>query len=305
MPTLRALECLVAVADSGSITEAAQRLHSSQPAVSHQLSSLEREVRTVLLHRLPRGVVLTPAGRAAVAHARVALAAAASSVRAARATVEGRTGSLRLACAQSLTVGLVAPVVRDWHKRRPEVSVVLHEAVVMDDALGLLERDEVDLVLVPGPVPGAWTVTDLVEEEVVLTAATDHAWAERSVVRLADLDGCGLVHFAADNSLSTWLDQSLARAGVHPVPVVRTSVTSTAPQLAAAGLGVAVTPLSAVGDGFSGVVRSFEPRWTRRLVAVTAAEPDPLVGRFVADVRRRGLRVPRAVRTQLSGGDEH
>jgi DNA-binding transcriptional LysR family regulator len=35
MPTLRALECLVAVADSGSITEAAQRLHSSQPAVSH------------------------------------------------------------------------------------------------------------------------------------------------------------------------------------------------------------------------------------------------------------------------------
>jgi DNA-binding transcriptional LysR family regulator len=259
----------------------------------------------VLLHRLPRGVVLTPAGRAAVVHARVALAAAASSVRAARSTVEGRSGSLRLACAQSLTVGLVAPVVRDWHERRPEVSVVLHEAVVMGDALGLLERDEVDLVLVPGPVPDAWTVTDLVEEEVVLSAATDHPWAERSVVRLTDLDGCALVHFATDNSLSAWLDQSLARAGVQPVPVVRTSVTSTAPQLAAAGLGVAVTPLSAVGDGFPGVVRPFEPRWTRRLVAVTAAEPDPLVARFVADVRRRGLRVPRAVRTQLIGDDDH
>ncbi|MFD0608292.1 helix-turn-helix domain-containing protein [Streptomyces aureus] len=55
MASLRALECLVAVADSGSITQAALLLHSSQPAVSHQLASLERETRTLLLRREPRG----------------------------------------------------------------------------------------------------------------------------------------------------------------------------------------------------------------------------------------------------------
>ena len=44
MATLRALECLVAVADTGSITEAARLLHSSQPAVSQQIAALERHV---------------------------------------------------------------------------------------------------------------------------------------------------------------------------------------------------------------------------------------------------------------------
>ena len=51
MATLRALQCPVAVADSGSVTQAARLLHSSQPAVSHQLAVLERETRTVLLRR--------------------------------------------------------------------------------------------------------------------------------------------------------------------------------------------------------------------------------------------------------------
>lgn len=88
MASLRALECLVAVADSGSVTQAARLLHSSQPAVSHQLAALERETGTMLLRREPRGVKLTPAGRAAVADARRAIEAAASAVQSARAVGE-------------------------------------------------------------------------------------------------------------------------------------------------------------------------------------------------------------------------
>src|SRR5882757_4923146 len=101
MASLRALECLVAVADSGSITQAARLLHSSQPAVSHQLAMLERETRTILLRRDSRGVTLTPAGRAAIADALRAATAAAAAVRSARATGEAAGGVLRLACAQS------------------------------------------------------------------------------------------------------------------------------------------------------------------------------------------------------------
>src|SRR5690349_14536985 len=99
MPSLRALECLVAVADVGSITQAARLLHSSQPAVSHQLAALEREARTTLLRREPRGVVLTPAGRAAVGEARRAVESAASAVRLARAAGRAGGGTLRLGCA--------------------------------------------------------------------------------------------------------------------------------------------------------------------------------------------------------------
>jgi Bacterial regulatory helix-turn-helix protein, lysR family/Carboxylesterase family len=61
MATLGALECLVAIADSGSITQAARLLRSSRPAVSHQLAVLEQETRTPLFHCERRGVKLVVA----------------------------------------------------------------------------------------------------------------------------------------------------------------------------------------------------------------------------------------------------
>ncbi|MET7930965.1 LysR family transcriptional regulator [Streptomyces sp. NPDC005349] len=303
MASLRALECLVAVADSGSITQAALLLHSSQPAVSHQLASLERETRTVLLHRESRGVRLTPAGRAAVADARRAVEAAASAVRSARAAGEAAGGVLRLACAQSLTVPLLAAVIRRWHRRHPEVAITLRESTAMDEALGLVDSDEVDVAVLTAPSADHFTVTAIAEEEIVLAAPTDHPLTEQPTVRLEDLEGVPLVHFAPDNGLSAWLDQSFAHAGVHPETVMRTSVTAAAPQLAAAGLGVAVCPVSAVSPGFPGAVRSFSPRWVRQLAAVTSAEPDPLAARFIGDLRNHGMRVPRGVQTQLAQDD--
>ncbi len=303
MASLRALECLVAVADSGSITQAARMLHSSQPAVSHQLAALERETRTALIRREPRGVKLTPAGRAAVADARRAIEAAASAVRSARAAGDASGGSLRLACAQSLTVPMLAPVIRDWHRRHPQVAISLRESAVPAELLGLVDSDEVDILLVPGPVSERYTTTPVTEEEIVLTAPGNHRLAQLPSVTLNDLDGVQLVHFAADNGLSGWLDRSLTRAGVRPETVMRTSVTAAAPQLAAAGLGVAVTPISAVSAGLPGAVRSFSPRWIRQLIAVSPGALDPLAARFVTSLSTRGVRVPRDVKAQLSNSD--
>lgn len=302
MTSLRALECLVAVADSGSVTQAARLLHSSQPAVSHQLAALEREVGTVLLRREPRGVKLTPAGRAALVEARRAIEAAASAVRSARAVGEATGGSLRLACAQSL-VSVLAPVVRVWHHRHPEVTISLRESTSAEELHGFIDADEADIVLMPSPVPDRFTVTAVADEEIVLAAPTDHAIARQPVAYVVDLQGARLVHFAPENGLSTWLDRSLTKAGVRPEPVMRTAVTVAAPHLAAAGLGVAVCPVSAISAGFPGAVRSFSPRWVRQLVAVTPATPDPLAARFIADMRSHGVRVPDDVRSQLAGGD--
>ncbi|MFF7452420.1 MULTISPECIES: LysR substrate-binding domain-containing protein [unclassified Streptomyces] len=302
MPSFRALECLVAVADTGSITQAAALLHSSQPAVSHQIASLERETRTALLRREARGVKLTAAGRVAVADARLAVEAATAAVRSARAVGEAGGGSLRIGCAQSLTVALLAPVLRDWRRRHPDVTVALRELALMDEALRLIESDDVDVVVLADPPSDRFQVSAVAEEEIVLAAPTGHPLAERAALRIQDLDGAPLVHFTADNALGAWLDQCFARAGVHPEAVMRTSVSAAAPQLAAAGLGVAVCPVSAVSAGFPGVVRSFTPRWTRQLMAVTSAEPDPLVARFVSGLRRQGVRVPRSVQRQLDAG---
>jgi DNA-binding transcriptional LysR family regulator len=300
MPSLRALECLVAVADSGSITQAARLLHSSQPAVSHQLAVLEREAQTVLLRREPRGVKLTPAGRAAVADARRAIEAAASAVRSARAVGQAAGGSLRLACAQSLTVPMLAPVMRRWHRRYPDVTITLREAATIEVFLGLVDANEVDMALVPLPVPDRFTTTFVADEEIVLAAPSGHPLARGSTVRMQDLQGAQIVHFTPDNGLSGWLDRSLTAAGVHTETVMRTAVSAAAPQLAAAGLGVAICPVSAISAGFPGAVRSFSPRWVRKLVAVTPTKPDPLTARFIGDLQTRGVHVSSDVRTQLT-----
>ncbi len=297
MASLRALECLVAVADSGSITEAARLLYLSQPAVSHQLALLERETGTPLL-REPRGVRLTPAGRAALTDARRAVESAESAVRSARSVGAADGGTLRLAAAQSL-VSVLAPVMTDWHLSHPDVLLTLREATAVDVLLGFIEVNAVDFVLMPPPATDRFVVTEVAEEEIVVVAPTDHPFAGRPVVTIKELDGLPLVHFAHENGLSGWLDRCFAEAGVRPVPVMRSAVSNAVPQLAAAGLGVAVCPVSAVGGGSAGIVRRFSPRWVRPLAAVTAGEPDTLSARFIADLRRHGVEVPPAVSRQL------
>jgi DNA-binding transcriptional LysR family regulator len=301
MPTLRALECFVAVADTGSLTQAARLLHSSQPAVSHQLAALEREAQTILFRREPRGVKLTPAGRAAVPDARRAIDAAASAMRSARAVGEAGGGRLRLACAQSLTVAVLAPVIRMWHRRHPDVTITLRESAALDEFLGFVDSNEVDVAVGALPVPDRFTVSLVADEEIVVAAPSGHPLARQPSVRIQDLEGAGIVHFSPENGLSRWLDRSLAAAGIHTETVMRTAVTTAAPQLAAAGFGIAVCPVSAVGAGFPGVVRSFSPRWVRQLAAVTAATPDPLSAQFIGDLRTRGVHVSSDVRAQLTG----
>ncbi|WP_314412829.1 LysR family transcriptional regulator substrate-binding protein [Streptomyces sp. DSM 40484] len=129
---------------------------------------------------------------------------------------EAGGGLLRIGCAQSLTVALLAPVLRDWRRRHPDVVITLHELAVMDEALRLVESDEVDVAVLPDPPSDRFQVTAITKEEIVLAAPTGHPLAQRASVRIQDLDGAPLVHYTAHNRLGAWLDQSFARAGVNP-----------------------------------------------------------------------------------------
>src|SRR6516162_5263145 len=82
---LRHLRYFVAVAEEGSLTVAAEkRLHTAQPSLSRQIRDLEYEVGVPLLTRSVHGVELTPAGRAFLDHARLALTQAEAAAEAAR-----------------------------------------------------------------------------------------------------------------------------------------------------------------------------------------------------------------------------
>src|SRR5262245_34648567 len=124
---LRQLECFVAVVEEGAFTRAARRLGIAQPSLSEQIRTLERELGGPLVERLPRGLSVTPAGRAPLPEARTALRAAERGARSARAALEVGTGDLEIATVLSLAVGFLPRVIQVWHERYPGVAIRLHE----------------------------------------------------------------------------------------------------------------------------------------------------------------------------------
>jgi DNA-binding transcriptional LysR family regulator len=294
MLSMRGLECLVAIVDEGSLTKAAAVLHMTQPALSHQIAAIERELGTPVIERLPRGIRPTAAGLVAVAEARIALAAASKVVTSARGAAAGTTGRLRIACAETMTGWLLAPVLRSWHRRFPEVELDLKEFTSADRMLEVLVAGGADVIVAPPPTVTAEHVENLGAEEIVVVAAPDHRFAAMAAVPLEELKDEPFVHYVQDNGMAPWVDQFAAERGVLlPRPALRTGSPRTAAQLASAGLGVAIVPVSALTPRPDATVRPFDPPALRDVIVVVAAPHDALVRRFVADLRHRGLPMPR------------
>jgi DNA-binding transcriptional LysR family regulator len=289
MTTLRTLECLVALIDHGSVSAAAAALHMSQPALSHQIASLEKELGTPVAERLWRGVRVTAAGRAAAEEARVALRAADQAVQIGRRVGRGGAGCIRIACVETMTAWLLLPVLRQWRSRRAEVHLELSEFSSADDMVEMIEAGRIDLAI--GPRSGHTDVHVEVfgEEDVVVVAAAGHPFADLNAVPFQAIAGEPFVHYDPDNGLAAWVDELAARHQVVLDAVLRTRSARTAAQLAAAGMGVAIVPVSALPNRPAGTVRRLRPIVKREVVAVVAAPSDTLVHQFVADIYRRGV----------------
>jgi DNA-binding transcriptional LysR family regulator len=300
MPTLRALECFVATVEAGSITSAAARLHLSQPALSHQIAALEHELGSPLLQRLPRGIRPTSAGREVLRHAQDALEAADRVVRAGRAVSALDEGQLRIGCAGSMTAGLLAPLLRGWRRRHPRVRLVLQEQNSADALAAMITDDEIDVAISPRPTRWDGAVELLAREELVIIFPTgDPLGSKPGPVPISALHGYPLIQYAGPHGLAGWLDGLLAEHRVLPEVVIRTRQITSAPALAAAGLGAAVVPVSSLSAGFTGTVHRLDPPQSRDIVALTAGRDDVLVAQFVTNMKATGLRIPAAIARQL------
>lgn len=133
---LRQLEYFCAVADTGSINEAARRLHMSQPPLSHQMQMLEQELGVQLLLRTSRGVVLTESGKLLYQRATDLLHYAGSTRQ--EVTAAGRRRVLRLGITSS-TVGTLIPYLSRFSARYPEVRFQVQDGSTFTLFHALLE----------------------------------------------------------------------------------------------------------------------------------------------------------------------
>jgi DNA-binding transcriptional LysR family regulator len=262
----------------------------SQPALSHQLASLERELGTPVVERLPRGVRVTAAGRAAAEEAQIALAAAAKAVQIGRRVGRADAGSIRISCAETMTTWLLGPVLRQWRLQRPEVQLDLSEFTSADVMVERLEAGGVDIAIGPRPTSTTAHISVFGQEEIVVVVAPGHRFAGLTDgIAVCDLADEPFVHYNLDNGMAAWVDAFADRHHVVLNPILHTRSPRTAAQLAAAGIGATLVPVSAVGAAPSGVVRRLRPSVARDVIAVVAAPSDTLVRQFLTDIHRRGL----------------
>ncbi|TCL83256.1 DNA-binding transcriptional LysR family regulator [Rathayibacter sp. PhB179] len=267
----------------GSIGATARELHLSQPAVSHQVASLEREVGVPLVDRNPAGATLTRYGRALVDHARLAVNAAEHAVAAAR-TADAEQ-PIRLAVAESFTLPFLVPVVTRWNAdgRTPLqlVETTSASASIEDLRAGLL-----DLVVVPGPATlDGLLVERLGIEEIVVVGRTAGEDSPGRIPIAALGDEAGVIGVDASNGYSAWLAERLAGAGVVVSYRLQTRSVQQAAALASAGFGIAPVPRSALSAGTVAV--GLRPPLERTVLAITRASPDESVTALVEALRNR------------------
>lgn len=294
----RQLACFVAVVDEGSFTRAARVVGISQPSLSQHLQTLEREVGGPLLERLPRRVVLTPAGRSLLPEARAAVRAVERAQHEARAALAVAGSELEVATVLSMAVGILPEVIGTWYERYPRVAVRLHEFRHRHLLEQGVRQGIADLGFGPLPV-GEWEgpLETVGWEDFAVVVSRSDALAERASVRLEELAARDWVLYHPDHGLADVVDAVCRRAGFTPRGTVRTSQAEGAARLAAAGLGPALVPRNIVLDGLGGVVLALDPPIIREYAAYTRMEWSPTAAAFVELLRELRTRPPAGVVT--------
>ncbi|MER6710805.1 LysR family transcriptional regulator [Streptomyces sp. NPDC000877] len=298
--SLRQMEYFLTVLQEASFTRAAEVLHVSQPALSHQIKALERSVGGALLERMPRGVRLTPMGRAFRPHAELAVRSAVQARRAARAAAGAEGGELHVAAVHSVAVGVLPDVFARWRAAHPRVLLHLHEYATSQALEEQVERGTADLAVGPAPVDWPGTVIPVGEEDIVLVVPFDDRFAGRTTVTLPELADRPWVRCAMEPVVhgERFLDWACGRAGFSPRTAVFTEHTSTAVRMAAAGVGVCAAPAPLVRDavGEGGVVLTPDPAWRRTVTVFSRVPPTGAAEAFVDLLRSAWPRLPAPLR---------
>ena len=199
----RQLEYVVSACEEGTFTAAAERCHVAQPSLSSSIAQLEREVGTLLFHRVGRSIRPTPACEAMLPLARDALRA----LDVARASVGGGDravvrGRVELAVQPTLIVAPTIGLIRRLRDRHPDVTVRLASPADDESVSDLVESGRSELAIGEGPVGGHLRWIPIGVEEFAIVFPPGGRASPRHPI--AALDGRAMVAaFAAHKLAST------------------------------------------------------------------------------------------------------
>ncbi|WP_280466109.1 LysR family transcriptional regulator [Nocardia brasiliensis] len=275
---LRQLRYLIAVAEAGSFTRAAARVHVAQPAISQQIAQLERELGAKIFDRSGQRIRLTSAGEAFLPQARAAIEACAAGIGLMAARVTEMSGQLRIGTVHAppeRVLGALGSLLKQHPHLRISAEIAGPEYLISEL---VSNRIDVAVVTVTGPrvlagpagvsLRPSLATMSLDCEPLVVAMAVDHCSASAPTLTISELRHERFVGLEEGSGLRAILEAACAETGFVPDVRAETNCVSMLAELLRRNCGVAVLPSSLaarVGVGIA-FVELTRPRLYRHTV---------------------------------------
>ena len=246
---IRQLKAFVAIAESGTFTAGAVRVHVTQAAVSMQIRQLENETGAQLFVRAPRKVILTEAGERLLERAYVILREHDAALEEMAALTGAHRGRLRIGTASAGVSGHPLPqILRELKKRHPAVEGSVASGT-SEQLVQLVLAGELDAAFVSLPVEARGVQTELLSEDsLVAIASPRHKLAKQKVVSAYALAGEKLILGEHGGNTRRLIDGFFAQAGVTPRVVMELSRMAAIKRMVEEDMGVGIVPLQSARE---------------------------------------------------------
>jgi LysR family transcriptional regulator for metE and metH len=284
---VRHLKLVAAVAEEGSVTAAARRLHLTQSALSHQLRDAEEKLGARLFLRLGRRMHPTPAGEQMLEAARRVLAELEGAEGRVRRQASGEGGTIRLSTECYTCYHWLPGLLRQFQKRHRGVEVRIDAEVTRQPVEALLQgRLDLAITSTQGPDPRL-RIRPLFEDELVVILPPRHRLAKEEYIRPQQLAGETVIVYPPRED-SFLLNRYLKPAAVEPAAVLEVPLTEAVVEMVKAGLGIGFLARWAVAPSVAKreiAARPMTHQGCRRqwsAVTLRRAQPPAYVEDFIA-----------------------
>ena len=237
------------VAETLHFTRAAERLHLTQSAVSHQIKALEAELGEPLFIRAKSGVQLSQAGRIALEYVRRILDEADALRERLSGDEHASVGRVRAAAATQAFVHLFASLFESFMRTHAGVELSFRTTVSTDQTVTDILNGAADVGFASMPVYSpALQVTELFEDEIFLIVGRGHKLARSSEASVEEIERERLILFERGASIRRATEDFFKRVNIRPELALESNDTYFIKLMVEHGLGISLLPSWAVRD---------------------------------------------------------
>jgi len=246
---IRQLKAFVAIAETGTFTAGAVRVHVTQAAISMQIRQLENDTGAQLFVRAPRRVILTEAGERLLERAYVILREHDAALEEMAALTGAHKGRLRIGSASAMVSGDPLPqILRELKKTFANIETSVASGT-SEQLVQQVLAGELDVAFVSLPVEARGVQTELLSEDyLVAIGSVRHTLAKQKVVSAYALAGEKLILGERGGNTRRLIDQFFAQTGVTPKVAMELSRLAAIKRMVEEDMGVGIVPLQSVRE---------------------------------------------------------